>query len=325
MGSVYGAAHVRDGCRVAIKILHRELCRDQELCSRFVREGYVTNRVSHPGTVHVLDHGVAEDGSLYFVMDLLEGETLSTRQTRSGGTLDAVEVVRVLIGLLDVLAEAHAKGIVHRDIKPENVFLTTAGQIKLLDFGLAEEDEDASYWGARVSTITGTPGFMSPEQALGRTHEVDALSDIWSVGATAFTLLSGQPPRSRLDESSRKTPERAGVTTATPLVGIAPNVPSAVARIVDRALAPDKPRRWPNARAMREALADALDAAVGTESPNGARSLSAPRPELPAPASSPGRQPGSACRGLISRGSATAGHALPARSGRRCTGGLQHL
>src|SRR5579883_2255266 len=102
MGDVYAASHLRNGNRVAIKILESQLSADDDVCSRFLREGYLANAVSHPGTVHVLDDDVAEDGSLFLVMELLEGETLDARWRRSDGRLGAAEVVTLLSDLLDI-------------------------------------------------------------------------------------------------------------------------------------------------------------------------------------------------------------------------------
>jgi serine/threonine-protein kinase len=256
MAAVYAAKHLRNGGRVAIKILHGELSRNHDLCTRFLHEGYLANRIEHPAIVRVLDDGACEDGTLFLVMELVEGETFEARCSRKGGKLPVVEVVAFLDRLLDVLAAAHDKGIVHRDIKPENVFLTASGEIKLLDFGIAHEAAPSS---ARtvVGTVLGSPGFMAPEQALGRTAEVDALSDLWSVGAAAFTLLSGKLVHG--GETANETLARAALMRAPAISTIAPHVPPALARVIDRALAFDKASRWPSARAMVVALRAPLE------------------------------------------------------------------
>jgi serine/threonine-protein kinase len=136
MAAVYGATHLRNANRVAVKVLHRELASDEGIKDRFLREGYAANSVEHPGTVRILDDDVADDGSVFLVMDLLEGETLDARWERKGRRLKPTEVGRLVHKILDVLAAAHAKGVVHRDIKPENLFLTRE-RLKVLDFGVA--------------------------------------------------------------------------------------------------------------------------------------------------------------------------------------------
>ncbi len=136
MAAVYAATH-RNGTRVAIKMLHTELSASQDIRSRFMREGYAANAVGHDGAVKVLDDDTAEDGSLYLVTELLDGETLEDRRVRGGGQLSEDDVLSVADQLLDVLVAAHAKGVIHRDIKPANIFLSRSGQLKVLDFGIA--------------------------------------------------------------------------------------------------------------------------------------------------------------------------------------------
>ncbi|HEY2514825.1 MAG TPA: protein kinase, partial [Polyangiaceae bacterium] len=121
MAAVFAAMH-RNGNRVAIKMLHRDLADVGELRTRFLREGYLANAVEHPGAVSVLDDDATADGTVFLVMELLEGETLERRWERNGRQLPVLEVLSAVDGLLDVLAAAHAKGLVHRDVKPENVF-----------------------------------------------------------------------------------------------------------------------------------------------------------------------------------------------------------
>ena len=254
MAVVYLATH-RNGNRVAVKVLHRELSLDPHLVARFAREGYVANAIEHDGAVRVLDDDVDDDGSAFLVMELLLGETLEARAKRCGGRLPQREVVALGHQLLDVLASAHAKGVVHRDIKPENLFLTHERRLKVLDFGIARlrvgDDAPGTMAGIRI----GTPAFMPPEQALGRSDEVDARSDIWAVGATLFTLLSG-----RLVHDAPTASEivvRAATMACPALASVAPAVPQALAAVVDRALAFRREDRFPDARSMQEALAQA--------------------------------------------------------------------
>src|SRR5208283_3962738 len=146
------------------------------------------NTVGHPGAVAVMDDDIAEDGSAFLVMELLEGEPVDALWLRSGHHLSTRHVLGIAYQTLDVLAAAHAREIVHRDIKPANLFLTSSGQVKVLDFGIARLlDPATSQSTTRSGTAIGTPAFMAPEQALARPGTVDGASDVFSVGATMFT------------------------------------------------------------------------------------------------------------------------------------------
>ena len=159
MAAVYRGSH-RNGNRVAVKVLHSSVSNHADLRERFLREGYVANRVDHRGAVRVLDDDIAEDGSVFLVMELLEGHTLDARWERAGRQLPPREVAELTHQLLDVLAAAHDKGIVHRDIKPENLFLTGDGILKVLDFGIARLRDTTGVGMAsatRTGSMLGTP------------------------------------------------------------------------------------------------------------------------------------------------------------------------
>ena len=190
MATVYAATH-RNGARAAIKMLHANLSRDPSTRARFLREGYVANAVGHPGVVGVLDDGVAEDGAAFLVLELLEGETVEARRLAKGGQLPVDLVLAVADEALEALGAAHKKGIVHRDVKPDNVFLTDEGQTKLLDFGLARMKE-LNAEATQTGVTLGTPEFMPPEQAMGMRDQIDARTDLWALGATLYTLLTGR-------------------------------------------------------------------------------------------------------------------------------------
>jgi serine/threonine-protein kinase len=252
MAAVYAATH-RNGSRAAVKILHAELSASEDVRSRFMREGYAANAVGHDGAVKVLDDDVADDGSLYLVTELLDGETLEDRRVRSGGRLSEDEVLSVADQLLDVLVAAHAKGVVHRDIKPANIFLSRSGQLKVLDFGIARlrELSTASH-ATRAGSAMGTPAFMSPEQARGLWSDVDGRSDVWSVGATMWQALTG-----KLVHEGRTANEEllsAMTNPAPPLSSVLPSVSPAVAQVVDRALAFEREKRWLDAHRMQEGV-----------------------------------------------------------------------
>jgi serine/threonine-protein kinase len=252
MANVYAATH-RNGSKVALKILHRELASDPALRERFKREGYFANSIGHEGVIRAIDDDVTEDGCAYLVMELLEGETLEERRRRLGGKVPLRQALDVVDLVLGVLAAAHAKDVLHRDVKPDNVFITRTGAVKVLDFGVARfNDGKSSSDMTGTGMVLGTPAFMPPEQALGRRHEVDARSDLWGVGATLFVALTGQPVHAGGDAKQKLI--ATARTPARPIRDVAPEVPRAVASVVDRALAFHRDDRWESALAMREAL-----------------------------------------------------------------------
>jgi serine/threonine-protein kinase len=248
MASVYAATH-RNGNRVALKMLHPEMSRDQTLRQRFLREGYVANQVAHPGAVRIQDDDVTEDGCVFLVMELLEGESLESRRERMGGRLPMDEVFTVGDQLLDLLNAAHSKGIIHRDIKPENIFVTQEGQIKVLDFGIARLRDASDHERTSTGLMLGTPDFMSPEQASGA--EVDARSDLWAAAATMFTLLSGEVVH--IAPTLRDHLIQTATQPARSLADVSPEVPPQVVAVIDRALQLDKINRFQDARAMQDA------------------------------------------------------------------------
>lgn len=255
MASVYAATH-RNGHRVAIKILHPAMSLTSSVQERFLREGYTANNVDHAGIARIVDDDQTEDGDAFLVMELLNGETLDTRWRRLGGRLPLGESLAVAHALLDVLEAAHQSGVLHRDIKPENIFLTDKGQLKLLDFGIARmrETNPSAPSVTRTGATLGTPAFMSPEQARGRSREIDGRSDVWAVGATLFTLLTSRfvHPGETPNEVLIKT----ATESATPLSSLREDLSPAVCHLVDRALAFQTDERWPSAAAMRDAIAD---------------------------------------------------------------------
>jgi eukaryotic-like serine/threonine-protein kinase len=243
-----------DGSIVALKMLHDYLGASEEVCRRFKREAYVANVLDHPGTVRVLDDGTTDDGVSYLVLELLEGESVEERRLRFGGQLALEEVFAITDQLLAVLEIAHAKNVVHRDIKPSNLFVTEELRLKVLDFGIARMMDDVgSATSTKTGQMVGTPAFMPPEQALSRPRDVDARTDLWAVGATMFTLLSGH--HVHLAESSSEHLVKAATVPARSLAKALPGVPANVEALVAKALSFSKDDRWPSARAMREAVA----------------------------------------------------------------------
>jgi eukaryotic-like serine/threonine-protein kinase len=199
MGSVYKAAQPAMNRMVAVKILHPKLANRKDLVSRFRREARAMSHLTHPNTVKVHLYGELEDGSLYIVMEYLEGKNLN-QSVRKEGPMGPERAVPIMIQVCGALQEAHTQGIVHRDLKPENIFLSTNGGLrdfpKVLDFGLAKVTERELRPGSVMLTqegmVFGTPEFMSPEQAQGKT--LDARSDIYSLAVILYEMLTGKLP-----------------------------------------------------------------------------------------------------------------------------------
>jgi serine/threonine-protein kinase len=199
MGSVYKAAQPEMNRMVAIKILHPRLTGRKDLVSRFRREARAMSQLSHPNTVRVFMYGELDEGSLYIVMELLEGRSLN-QAVRRDGPMPIEKAAPLFAQVCGALQEAHGMGIVHRDLKPENIFLCNQGGLidfpKVLDFGLAKVTEQQMRPGSLILTqegmVFGTPEFMSPEQAQGK--PLDARSDIYSLAVILFEVLTGKLP-----------------------------------------------------------------------------------------------------------------------------------
>lgn len=249
--SVYAATH-RKGKRVAIKILHPDLSANRSFKDRFLREGYVGNMIEHEGAVTVHDDDEASDGSAFLVMDLLDGENLEVRRERKGGRMPPLEVLSLMDDVLDTLRAAHQKGVVHRDVKPENLFLTSSGTVKLLDFGIAHINVPKDPSATLAGVAMGTPAFMPPEQASARWDDVDEQSDLWSLGATMFTMLTGR----YVHEGGTVNESLALAVTqdAPSLASVVSDVPEPIVEIVDRALRRNKAERWASAAEMQMAI-----------------------------------------------------------------------
>jgi serine/threonine-protein kinase len=256
MATVYAAIH-RNQKRAAVKMLHPELSIEESVRTRFLREGYMANTVDHPGAVMIFDDDIAEDGAAFLVMELLEGETVHARLLREG-MLTLSDVLAIGSQVLDVLIAAHEKGIVHRDLKPENLFITNTGQVKLLDFGIARVKQTPLLGSTTTATgfFMGTPAFMAPEHARGLWTEVDGRSDIWSVGATLFTMMTGVLVHD--SETPMDTLVLAVTKPAPQIRTVSTDIPAVVAEVIDKALAYRKEDRWESAKAMRAALRSAI-------------------------------------------------------------------
>lgn len=252
MAAVYAATH-RNGSRVAIKLLPFSLATGPEVCQRLLREGYLANRIAHPAVVRVLDdHIDYEREFAYLVMDLLHGETARQRFDAQG-TFEPVAALELMIELTDCLKAAHQANIIHRDIKPENLFLTEHG-LKVLDFGIARAlDGNSSL--TQTGTSLGTPAYMSPEQARGKQAELSIKSDIYSVGATLFFLLTGETLHQ--GENPMELMVKVAWTPAPSAATLCPSLPAEIVEIVDRCCAFDPAARYSDAHALEAALIEA--------------------------------------------------------------------
>ncbi len=265
MATVFAVTH-SNSQRFALKLLHPELAILESVRKRFVREGYAANNVHHEGVVAIFDNDEDETGAPFLLMELLEGKSVSALCQPPLGPLPIRESLGIVVRLLDVLSSAHKQGIIHRDIKPSNLFLTNDGRLKVLDFGIAQLRESAlELTQTRTGTTLGTPSFMAPEQARAKTGDVDARTDIWAVGATLFTMLSGK----FVHEGENPTHIRviAATESARSLASVAPDIPAQVVHIVDKALAFDKESRFESADVMRDAVQGVLSDFYGAFSP----------------------------------------------------------
>jgi serine/threonine-protein kinase len=267
MGEVYLAEHRMLKRPCAIKLIRPEQAGDPRVLARFEREVRMTARLSHWNTVEIFDYGRTEDGTLFYVMEYLPGLSLEDLLQRHG-PLPAERVIHLLRQTCQGLQEAHAIGLVHRDIKPGNIFAAHRGGrhdvVKLLDFGLVKPVAEIS--SARLTqegAISGTPLFMSPEQARGLA-DLDARSDIYSLGAVAYTLLSGRPP------FERTNPLEVMIAHArddvVPPSQLRADVPADLERVVLRCLAKRREDRFQDTNSLEQALAECAAADQWTPS-----------------------------------------------------------
>ena len=275
MSTVYLARDATLERWVAVKILHREISDQPDQIERFRREARTVAQLSHPNVVAVIDAG-EDGGHPYIVFEYVEGETLKQRIERLGQLpLDEASAYAIEVGR--GLAAAHARRMVHRDVKPQNVLIDAEGRAKVTDFGIARELEADGL--TATGRVLGTTDYVSPEQAMG--HNVDARSDIYSLGVVLFEMLTGRPP-----------------FAAETLVGVAmkhvnedmpdiqvrrPEVSSALAAVVDRATVKDPSGRYIDMATMLDDLESALEVEIARagsstgEATNVLRSVPGPR------------------------------------------------
>ena len=275
MGAVFSATNATIGKRVALKFLTREAARDKSATQRFQREAEAAGVIESEHIVHVFDSGTTEDGLPFLVMELLSGEDLRSLLQREG-MLSVPQAVDIATQVLRGLVRAHAAGIVHRDLKPDNVFLCRRDDgstlAKIVDFGISKLSNGRSAKTlTRRGTVLGTAYYMAPEQAQAA-EGVDHRADLYGVGTILFEMLAGRPPH------VAPTHEAVLVAICTKdapdVRSLRPDTPTALARVVERALARDRDARIGSAEEFLEELGGAPSRAA-------ARALTAKSIEAP--------------------------------------------
>ncbi|MGH7622777.1 MAG: serine/threonine-protein kinase, partial [Gemmatimonadaceae bacterium] len=250
MGIVYLAHDVKLDREVAIKVLPPQLAGTPEVRERFLREARTAARLTHPNIVAI--HRADEiDSRVFFVMGYIAGESLADRLRRDGA-LTPAQAVPIIRDVALALDYAHARGVVHRDVKPENILLDAAtGRAMVTDFGIARVAEAAPL--TMTGQVLGSVHYMSPEQVSG--DRLDGRSDLYSLGVVAFQALSGRLP---FDSESASAVIVAHVTKAAPpLLSVAPQLPPALASVVDACLAKSPDARYATGAALARALDEA--------------------------------------------------------------------
>jgi len=256
MANVYSGRDERLGRQVAIKLLRSSLASDPVFRTRFKQEAQAASRMAHPTIVRVFDAGeekVREPGGFegvvpFIVMEYVEGRLL--KDIIKEGPVAPAEAIRITEGILTALEYSHRAGVVHRDIKPGNIMLTTSGQVKVMDFGIARAISDSSATVAQTTAILGTAQYFSPEQARG--ESVDARTDLYSTGVVLFELLTGQAPF-RGDTPVAVAYQHVSETPPVPS-SINPNISPAIDRVVLHALTKDRFSRFQSSAEFRTDL-----------------------------------------------------------------------
>ncbi len=247
MGTVYEAADGASGRRVALKLISAEFAQSEDAVERFRQEGRIASMVTHPRCVFV--HAVDEEaGRPYIVMELMPGDTLQELVDRTG-PLPPEQAVAKILDVIEGLQEAHRLEVIHRDVKPSNCFLEPDGRVKVGDFGLAKSLVKAAHL-TRTGAFIGTPHYASPEQVRG--EPIDRRTDVYSVAATLFYLLTGRPPFHGTDATA--TLARIVSDPPPSLRSLRPELPAALDRAVLRGLERDRERRYPDLESFRQAL-----------------------------------------------------------------------
>ncbi len=267
MGAVYELLHPGIGKRLALKLLHAEYAARPQIVQRFFDEARAVNVIGHPNIVDIIDFANLPDGRAYITMEFLEGDSLAS-YIRKRGALPVNEVAEIAHAIASALAAAHTSGIVHRDLKPENIHLVPRPDnpryVKVLDFGIAKLSSDLHAdpsSATRSGVVMGTPTYMSPEQAMGRTREIDHRTDIYALGIIIYEMLTGEVPFQA--ESFGDLMLKHLQAQATPVRQLRPELGEGWNAVVDRALAKKREDRF---QSMDDMVA-AIDAAASGRVP----------------------------------------------------------
>ncbi|MGD0092899.1 MAG: protein kinase, partial [Planctomycetota bacterium] len=240
MGTVFKARQISLDRIVALKILPPSIAKDEKFIERFNKEARATAKLNHPNIVQGIDVGQdSATGLWYFAMEFIDGPSVKKVLTEQKTIPEerALEIARQMARALEC---AHTNGFVHRDVKPDNILLTSRGDAKLADLGLAKHSSDVSS-GAQAGQAIGTPYYMAPEQARGAMNEIDIRTDIYALGATLFHLVTGQPPFSAPTSSAILVKH---LTEKPPLAHqVAPNVSEACSRLIERMMQKEREKR----------------------------------------------------------------------------------
>ncbi|MEM7157520.1 MAG: serine/threonine-protein kinase [Myxococcota bacterium] len=260
MGSVYLAEHTTIKKRLALKVLSSEYSHKQDLVDRFLQEARAASMIDQQNVVEITDFGSVPNGSVFFVMEFLNGEDLS-RTIKTQGALPWARVKPIMLQICAALTAAHEAGIIHRDMKPENCYRIKRGSnedfIKVLDFGIAKVTTDDGEGGrglTRTGMIFGTPEYMSPEQAKG--EKVDFRVDVYAVGVILYELLTGQVPFTADTFMGILTKHMFEAPPAPSQVAPEADIPQKVEAIILKALQKDREYRFQSMRDLAEAIED---------------------------------------------------------------------
>lgn len=281
MGTVYRARHVELGNELAIKVLAAGAATHPDAVERFVREARVVARLAHDNVVAVSDFGELPDGSLYFVMELVEGDSLR-EVIRRQAPMPPAEVIAITRQIASGLGAAHEAGCVHRDVKPDNVLIGARGaepRVKVVDFGVAKVEDDGRRL-TRTGAVCGTPLYVSPEQVRG--DAVDARTDIYSLGAVMYEMVTGRPPFERQTDVMQLLFKHLKVDPPLPSAHDLPHPIGRLEHVIVRALRKDPDQRFQSMAELIAALEDAGPAARPERRPR-PPPRARPAPAAPAP------------------------------------------